>query len=40
MVGVNAFVEGGDEQRPQAQAIDPAAEEQQRAKTRRRARRP
>jgi methylmalonyl-CoA mutase N-terminal domain/subunit len=34
VVGVNAFVEGGDEQRPQAQAIDPAAEEQQRARTR------
>ena len=34
VVGVNAFVEGGDEQRPQAQAIDPEAEEQQRARTR------
>jgi methylmalonyl-CoA mutase N-terminal domain/subunit len=34
VVGVNAFAEGGDEQRPQAQSIDPAAEEEQRAKTR------
>jgi methylmalonyl-CoA mutase, N-terminal domain len=34
VVGVNAFAESGDEQRPQAQVIDPAAEEQQRARTR------
>jgi methylmalonyl-CoA mutase N-terminal domain/subunit len=33
VVGVNALVEGGDQQRPLAQAIDPAAEEQQRART-------
>jgi methylmalonyl-CoA mutase N-terminal domain/subunit len=34
VVGVNAFVEGGEEQRPQAQAIDPQTEEQQTARTR------
>ena len=34
VVGVNAFVEGGDEQRPQAQSIDPRAEEEQAARTR------
>ena len=34
VVGVNAFVEGGDEQRPQAQTIDPQAEEEQAARTR------
>jgi methylmalonyl-CoA mutase N-terminal domain/subunit len=34
VVGVNALVEPGDEQRPQAQAIDPQAEEQQTARTR------
>ena len=34
VVGVNAFVEEGAEQRPQAQAIDPAAEEEQRTRTR------
>jgi methylmalonyl-CoA mutase N-terminal domain/subunit len=34
VVGVNAFVEEGAEQRPQAQAIDPAAEERQRGRTR------
>ena len=33
-VGVNALVESADEQRPQAQAIDPEAEEQQTARTR------
>jgi methylmalonyl-CoA mutase N-terminal domain/subunit len=34
VVGVNAFVEPGDEQRPQAQAIDPLAEAQQAERTR------
>ena len=34
VVGVNTFVEAGDEQRPQAQSIDPAAEERQAARTR------
>jgi methylmalonyl-CoA mutase N-terminal domain/subunit len=34
VVGVNAFAEGGDEQRPQAQLIDPEAEAQQTARTR------
>ena len=34
VVGVNAFAEGGDEQRPQAQQIDPHAEEEQAARTR------
>ena len=34
VVGVNAFVGGGDEQRPQAQAIDPQAEQEQSARTR------
>jgi methylmalonyl-CoA mutase N-terminal domain/subunit len=34
VVGVNAFGEGGDEQRPQAQLIDPEAEAQQTARTR------
>ena len=34
VVGVNAFVEDGDEQRPQAQAIDPEAEAEQAARTR------
>jgi len=34
VVGVNAFVEGGDEQRPQAQSIDPRAEEEQAARPR------
>jgi len=34
VVGVNAFVEDGNEQRPQAQAIDPRAEEEQAARTR------
>jgi methylmalonyl-CoA mutase N-terminal domain/subunit len=34
VVGVNAFAEGGDEQRPQAQVIDPAAEAEQIARTR------
>jgi methylmalonyl-CoA mutase N-terminal domain/subunit len=33
VVGVNAFVEDGDEQRPQAQAIDPQAEAEQVART-------
>ena len=33
VVGVNAFVEQGDEQRPQAQAIDPEAEARQTART-------
>jgi len=33
VVGVNAFVESGDEQRPQAQAIDPGAEAEQAART-------
>jgi methylmalonyl-CoA mutase N-terminal domain/subunit len=33
VVGVNAFTEGGDEQRPQAQLIDPAAEAEQIART-------
>ena len=34
VVGVNAFVEDGDEQRPQAQVIDPEAEADQVARTR------
>jgi methylmalonyl-CoA mutase N-terminal domain/subunit len=34
VVGVNAFVEDGDEQRPQAQVIDPKAEAEQVARTR------
>ena len=34
VVGVNAFVEEGDEQRPQAQVIDPQAESEQVARTR------
>jgi len=34
VVGVNAFVEEGDEQRPQAQVIDPQAEAEQVARTR------
>jgi methylmalonyl-CoA mutase N-terminal domain/subunit len=34
VIGVNAFVEAGDEQRPQAQAIDPMAEAQQADRTR------
>ena len=34
VVGVNAFVEAGDEQRPQPQAIDPQAEAAQAARTR------
>ena len=34
VVGVNAFAEGGDEQRPQAQQIDPQAEDEQAARTR------
>jgi methylmalonyl-CoA mutase N-terminal domain/subunit len=34
VVGVNAFAEGGDEQRPQAQVIDPQAEAEQIARTR------
>lgn len=34
VVGVNAFTEGGDVQRPAAQAIDPEAEAQQVARTR------
>jgi len=34
VVGVNAFAEGGDELRPQAQVIDPEAEAQQVARTR------
>jgi methylmalonyl-CoA mutase, N-terminal domain len=34
VVGVNAFVEGGSEQRPQAQSIDPDAERQQVSRTR------
>ncbi len=34
VVGVNAFVEGGGEQRPQPQAIDPEAEAEQAARTR------
>ncbi|MBA3689212.1 MAG: methylmalonyl-CoA mutase [Chloroflexi bacterium] len=34
VVGVNAFAEDGDEQRPQAQVIDPAAEAEQVARTR------
>ena len=34
VVGVNAFVETGDEQRPPPQSIDPAAEERQAARTR------
>jgi methylmalonyl-CoA mutase N-terminal domain/subunit len=33
VVGVNAFVEEGDEQRPQAQVIDPEAEAEQVART-------
>jgi methylmalonyl-CoA mutase N-terminal domain/subunit len=35
VVGVNAFVEEGDEQRPQPQAIDPEAERRQIERTRR-----
>jgi methylmalonyl-CoA mutase N-terminal domain/subunit len=34
VVGVNAFEEAGDEQRPQAQVIDPGAEAEQVARTR------
>jgi methylmalonyl-CoA mutase N-terminal domain/subunit len=34
VVGVNAFTEDGDEQRPQAQVIDPEAEAEQVARTR------
>jgi methylmalonyl-CoA mutase N-terminal domain/subunit len=34
VVGVNAFAEDGDEQRPQAQVIDPQAEAEQVARTR------
>ena len=34
VIGVNAFVEDGDEQRPQAQAIDPQAEAEQVTRTR------
>jgi methylmalonyl-CoA mutase N-terminal domain/subunit len=34
VVGVNAFVEEGDEQRPEAQVIDPADEQRQVARTR------
>ncbi len=34
VVGLNAFVEEGDEQRPQAQVIDPQAEAEQVARTR------
>ena len=34
VVGLNAFAEGGDEQRPQAQVIDPQAEAEQIARTR------
>jgi methylmalonyl-CoA mutase N-terminal domain/subunit len=34
VIGVNAFVEAGDEQRPQAQSIDPEAEAQQADRTR------
>ena len=34
VVGVNAFAEDGDEQRPQAQVIDPEAEAEQVARTR------
>ena len=33
VIGVNAFVEDGDEQRPQAQVIDPQAEAEQVART-------